>query len=108
MPLAKGRFRTHGGVGDRRPGTTFTFRVPRIAPATYTTYSRCSGGPVEWSEFGLGASTFKVDPMAPDTSTPPDTSCPDHGWIPAVISLLAGLAGAIVVDRRRARSARPA
>jgi hypothetical protein len=56
-----------GGIGDTRPGTAFTFRVPPIDAGTYDTFWQCSGGSPAFGALTAGDSSFSVDPPAPDT-----------------------------------------
>lgn len=98
-----------GGVGDTRPGTTFTSRVPAIAPGKYSTYSRCTGSLA--FGFGGGATTFTVDTRAPDTDTMTPGAflgeAPFSGSPPIVTSLLAGLVGSVLFLRRVSAVRRP-
>jgi len=85
--------------------TTFDFRVPRLPPGVYGTYAQCVGGPVDWSGFGPGATTFTVDPepLPPtDTVTATSTAAPGPADDPrpaALLALALGLATLMGVRR---------
>jgi hypothetical protein len=100
-------YRTGYGPNSAGPTprtTTFSFRVPVLAPGIYGTYAQCIGGPPVSSTFGAGAGSFAVEPVGVPATTALATEIHDHG------SSLTGPEGgiALVVSgllwRRRIRS----
>lgn len=95
-----------GGVGDTRPGTRFSFRVPEIPTGTYAAYSQCPGGNPEFGGFGPGAATFTVDPALPGTDTTATMTGGDSSLraFPIVVGVLAVPILLLPLGRRPSRT----
>jgi hypothetical protein len=85
-----------GGLGDRRPGTMFTFAVPSLPPGKYGTYDQCRPASSAFP-FGAGSTRFVIDHAPPSTDTivvgPAGDRAPPAGDAVARAALALGAGG---------------